>query len=985
VFFAVCCLCPAGPAASQGITPSPELLQIFQSLPPEQQQAILKQLGISGGAEGLGMGEQGAGGEERGAGMTRQGTLGREAAPLTRQPRLPSEEEAEFIPGLKPFDWVIVEIDFQLPARPLALTLQAMNLPQTVAPGTATTAPTAMPSAIPPNAQNAALANLLAANPNAVSGAAAAPSPATAQGTQFTDEERMRLQGVMDLIRAKNPYQLTGDGLLLLPGFRGIPLLGLTDEQATLRLKVEPGLRSVDVRLTRLPLRKSGAEALKPFGYDLFDRAPSTFAPVTNVPVPSDYVLGPGDELDVQLYGNQNRRLKLVVARDGQISLPELGPINVVGQRFTSVKATIEGMVERQMVGIHASVSMGDTRAIRVFVLGEAREPGTYTVSALGSITSALYAAGGVKRIGSLRRIQLKRQGALVRQLDLYDVLIRGDTTDDVKLLQGDVILVPPVGSTVGVDGEVRRPAIYEIKGESTIADLVRLADGLTPEADTSKAMLTRIDESGRRIVLPVDLAAPGITGALRNGDLLRVARLRPTLDSGIVVQGHVYVPGAFAYRPGIRLSQIIHSVDELRPSADLHYILIRREMTPNRQIAVVSADLAAALNAPGTPADLELMPRDRITVFDLESGRDRVIQPILDELRMQGSAEHPSQVVHVDGRVKVPGEYPLEPGMRVSDLIRAGGGTTDAAYDGRAELIRYQVVNGESRRTDLLTVDLTGAMSGDGSANLLLRPFDTLSVRELPDWERQESVTLKGEVRFPGTYAIRRGETLESVITRAGGLTAFAFPEGSVFTREELKRREQQLLDDLSDRTQRELAVFAVQAAAGNQSGAANALSVGQNLLGQLKGAKAVGRLVIDLPRLVHAGPGSTYDVVLRDGDTLAVPRAQQQVSVIGEVQSATSHLYNPKLTRDDYIALSGGVTHVADKGRIYVVRANGSVVSAESGGWFRRNSDVTIKTGDTIVVPVDAEHIPALPFWAQATQILYNIAIAVLAVRSL
>jgi protein involved in polysaccharide export with SLBB domain len=513
----------------------------------------------------------------------------------------------------------------------------------------------------------------------------------------------------------------------------------------------------------------------------------------------------------------------------------------------------------------------------------------------------------------------------------------------------------------------------------------VRLGDGLTPEADTSKAFLTRIDEGGHRVVLPVDLAAAASAVSLRNGDLLRVERLRPTLDAGILVQGHVYASGAFAYRPGIRLSQVIHSVDELRPNADLHYVLIRRELPPDRQIAVISADLAAALGAPGTVVDLELMSRDRITVFDLESGRDRVIQPILDELRLQGSAEHPSRVVHVDGRVKVPGEYPLEPGMRVSDLIRAGGGTSDAAYDGRAELIRYEVVNGESRRTDLLTIDLAAAMRGDGSANLPLKPFDTLSVRELPDWERQESVTLRGEVRFPGTYTIRRGETLESVVTRAGGLTAFAFPEGSVFTREELKRREQQLLDDLSDRTQRELAVFAVQAAAGNQSGAANALSVGQNLLSQLKGARAVGRLVIDLPHLVRSGPGSAYDVVLRDGDTLAVPRAQQQVSVIGEVQSATSHLYNPKLTRDDYIALSGGVTHVADKGRIYVVRANGSVVSAESGGWFRRSADVTIKTGDTIVVPVDAEHIPALPFWAQATQILYNIAIAVLAVRSL
>ena len=269
------------------------------------------------------------------------------------------------------------------------------------------------------------------------------------------------------MIRSHNPYRLSG-GALTLPGFAPIQLLGLSNDQATLRLRIDPGLRSVDIRLTRLPLKKSGAEGLKAFGYDLFARrAPSTFAPSTNVPVPADYVIGPGDELNVQLYGNQNRSLKLTVARDGHVNLPDLGPINVAGERFTSAKSDIESRVERQMIGVHASVSMGDTRSIRVFVLGEARRPGSYTISGLGTITSALYVAGGVKRIGSLRNVQLKRQGALVRRLDLYDLLIRGDSKDDAKLVQGDVIFIPPVGATVSIDGEVRRPAIYEIRNES--------------------------------------------------------------------------------------------------------------------------------------------------------------------------------------------------------------------------------------------------------------------------------------------------------------------------------------------------------------------------------------------------------------------------------------------------------------------------------------------------------------------------------------
>jgi polysaccharide export outer membrane protein len=224
-------------------------------------------------------------------------------------------------------------------------------------------------------------------------------------------------------------------------------------------------------------------------------------------------------------------------------------------------------------------------------------------------------------------------------------------------------------------------------------------------------------------------------------------------------------------------------------------------------------------------------------------------------------------------------------------------------------------------------------------------------------------------------------------VLARAGGLTEFAFPEGSVFTREELKRREQEQMDMLADRMQTDLAAVAIAStAAGNSTNSANSLVVGQSLLGQLRSQKAVGRLVIDLPRMMHSRAGSPVDVILRDGDQLIVPRFQQQVTVIGEVQSATSHLYSPDLSRDDYIALSGGVTRRADHSKIYIVHANGSVVAAEGHRWFQTTgSDLRMKPGDTIVVPLDTERLPALPFWTAVTTIIYNVAIAVAAVHSL
>ena len=935
-----------------------EQLEILRNLTPEQREAILRQITGEGGSS------TGAQRTERQAEPVRRGESRAERERRLRLERMEreAEEESERLRRrtLQPEDTILVQVDY--PRRQRSITPQVPGTPGM--PGV--TAATTPPVPLTPE-ERRELERERERNP------------------PLTEEERQRLDELIDLIRSKNPYKLDRNGVLFLPGFgsAGIELAGLTQELATLRLQAEPAFRRLEVEVILLPLQKTGVEGLKPFGYDLFEEEISTFAPITEVPVPADYVVGPGDELIVQLYGNQNRTLRLVVGRDGRINFPELGPISVSGQRFNDVKADIESRVERQMIGVRASVSMGETRSIQVFVLGEARYPGTYTVSGLATMTTALYAAGGVKPIGSLRRIQLKRQGQLVRELDLYDLLIRGDTRDDAKLLPGDAIFIPPVGATVSVDGEVRRPAIYEIKNESTLADLVALAGGLTPEADRDRMSLVRIDEQGRRIVLPVSLEQ-GPVQSLRSGDLLRVARLRPQLDSGVVVQGHVYRTGPFAYREGMRLTDVISSVDELRPNADLHYVLIRRELPPDRRVTVLSADLGAALRNPGSEADIVLMPRDQITVFDLESGRERVIAPLMDELRLQSNIGRPTEVVEVNGKVKVPGKYPLEAGMTVSDLIRAGGGLEPAAYGGKAELARYTVVDGESRRTELIEIDLAAVLAGDPAADVPLQPFDYLSIKEVPDWDSQEQVTLRGEVRFPGVYPIKRGETLRSVIERAGGLTEFAFPQGAVFTRRDLKQREQEQLDILAERLQSDLAVLALQGAAANQSQAATAMQVGQQLLSQLRASEAVGRLVIDLERTLKAPPGSPADVVLRDGDELLVPKFRQEVTVIGEVQNETSHLYNPELSRDDYIALSGGMTRRADRGKIYVVRANGSVVAAESNRWFRRDNAVEIRPGDTVVVPLDTERLPALPFWQAVTQILYNLSISAAAVNS-
>jgi polysaccharide export outer membrane protein len=996
----VACLLPVAHvfAQSSGGSLADLEQQVLQGLSPEQRDSIMNQLGVG---NGTGASSGGLGGSRQNDERQQQNDVGQQG--LQRRLTPEQQEEMERLsPYLAPQDWIVIGVDSDpLPALATGPSPQPLgaagafgvpssvlaNLQQNPALSGATAgAPPNATGSAPPTGATGATTATAGGYASAVPNTPGPPgSDAASQNRpDLSDEEAKQRQRLIDLIRSKNPYQLSREGVLSLPGFAPIPLAGLTEQLATLRLGVEPALRQLFVRVTKLPLRKLGPTSLKPFGYDLFDRPISTFAPVTNVPVPANYVVGPGDQLEVQLYGNKNFMLHLVVGRDGRVQFPDLGPISVAGQTFDSAKATLEARVARQMIGVRASVTMGDTRSIRVFVLGAAKQAGSYTISGLGTITSALFAAGGVLPVGSLRNIQLKRQGALVRQLDLYDMLIRGDTTDDAKLLPGDVIFVPPVGATVTVDGEVRRPAIYETKGETAIGDVVQLAGGLTPEADRQKAALTRIDVDQRRVVLQVDLTGLAIKGQpVRDGDSLRVPRLRPTLDAGVLVEGYVYSTGAFAYHDGLRISDVIHSADELRPNADQHYLLIRRELPPDRRIVVLSADLDAALKAPGSAADVLLRPRDHVMVFDLQSSRDRVIQPLLDDLKLQSTSDRPPGVVRVEGRVNVPGEYPLEEGMTVRDLVRAGGSLGDAAYGGKAELTRYRVINGESRRSELVQIDLAAALRGDPDANIRLEPFDSLSVKEVQAWNEQEEVTLLGEVRFPGKYSLKRGETLKSVLMRAGGLTDLAFEEGAVFTRRELREREQKQLDLFAKRMQSDIAFIALQGVNSNQSQAATALSVGQSLLEQLRSTKAVGRLVINLKATLGAPVGSSNDVMLRGGDRLLIPKYQQEVTVIGEVQNTTSHLYRPGLKRADYIALSGGETRRADGGRTYVVRADGNVV-ASSGRWFRHDAGA-MKPGDTVVVPLNAEHMPPLPLWQAVTQIIYNVAIAAAAVHSL
>jgi protein involved in polysaccharide export with SLBB domain len=957
------CLCVLSfGAVSTASAQTAEQLEMYRNLPPDQQRAILDTLGIGG----------------NGGGATRPRADRQLEFPQTVAPRAARDDDQ---------DDFVEEVD--------PLTGQTRRIRKLRLKGDDTVLLTVevreregqqLPRRSEPQSSQRTLGPQLERDFRAQPGLPGQPQqmaePLGAEITRTEDELR-RLEDFRDRVLRRNPYKLDKWGILNVPELGPIPLAGLTVEEATQRLQAETTLRDFLIEVTRLPLRPVGTDALKPFGYDLFAGIPSTFAPASDIPVPSEYVVGPGDIIEIQLIGNTKGRYSLVVGRDGRINFPELGPIAVSGQRFDDVRSMLEGRVRDQMIGTQVSVGIGELRSIRVFVLGDAQVPGSYTVSGLSTITNALFASGGVKEIGSLRNIELKRNGATVSRLDLYDLLLSGDSRGDARLLPGDVIFIPPVGPTVSLAGEVRRPAIYELKEEASVADLIRLGGGLTPKADSTLATLERI-QNRQRITVDLNIAnANGLSRRLQSGDILRVPEIRPVLEESVSVSGHVYRPGEFQYRPGMRLTDLIPSIDELKPSADYNYMLIRRELPPDRRITVFSADLERALEDPSSAANFELAPRDRVYVFDLESGRDRVIEPLLRELRLQAQFDEPTREVSVAGRIKVPGKYPHEPGMRVTDLLRAGGNLDESAYGLQAELTRYAIVDGETRQAELIEIDLRRLLAGDATANIPLQPFDYLVIKGLPLWAATEEVEIRGEVKFPGRYPIHRGETLRSVMERAGGLTDFAFEEGAVFTRVELKERERKQLDTLANRMQSDLAQLSLQAAQETRGDAGQALAVGQSLLANLRATQAVGRLVIDLDRSIRARSGTEHDIVLKHGDTLLVPRVTQEVTVIGEVQSATSHLYRVDLGRDDYVNLSGGLTQRADDDRIYVVRADGSVVTRSGNRWFS-GGGVDIKTGDTIVVPLDTERMRPLPFWTAVTTIIYNLAISAAAVNS-
>ena len=708
---------------------------------------------------------------------------------------------------------------------------------------------------------------------------------------------------------------------------------------------------------------------LEHFGHALFEARPDTAALPDVLPIPDDYVIVPGDEFTVRIWGRMESVHALRVDRDGNVFLAKFGgSIPVAGKTFREVKDHIRSKVEA-VPQFHADISMGQIKGFQVSALGEVDVPGKYRSTSLQTALQLLSQSGGIRDIGSLRRVQIRRGRGLAAEIDLYDYLLRGDISQDVRLQSGDGVFVPVAGPLVAVAGEVRREAIYELKGEKTLGKVLAMAGGLSPAAWRRRIQVERLETNLARVILEVSLddGLSEIEGMeVRDGDIVRVLAVVPEEENAVFVEGNVQRPGKYAWKEGMTVAGLIPDEKFFLKETFLDYALLIREVGPERRKVVLPLDLRKAVVERTPDSDIPLRPQDTLVIYRETAFRDDL-------------------TANARGEVRNPGAYKIYPGTKVSDLVKSAGDLTRFASRGEAELSRLD----ENRNVMILKIDLGRALQGDEAHDIPVQDQDVLSVRPMFDLQEVRSITLSGELRSPGEYTARKGERLSSVLMRAGGFTPDAFLKGAVFTRVSVQKRQQELIDRTVDILEQEIARTAAreQATAFDREDVEaqrQILESRKGLLAKLKQTKAKGRVILRLSEIDRM-KGTEDDLAVEDGDRLEIPRPPAVVNVFGRVYNPTGVVF----TREQpslgyYLGKVGGPTKDADKDQIFLVRADGSVSSQEQLNrkfWIVGEGDLLsspVEPGDSIVVPEKLEYVRLMKDIKDITQILYQIAVS-------
>jgi protein involved in polysaccharide export with SLBB domain len=787
----------------------------------------------------------------------------------------------------------------------------------------------------------------------------------------------------------------------------------------------------------QLPTQRFGLEVLRNEDTDLND------FPI-DLPAGPDYMVGPGDGLAIDLWGGVAQRISRTVDRQGRISLPESGPILVSGHTLAEVQQTVQRVLRANYRDVSADVSLSRLRSVRIYVVGDVLQPGAYDISSLSTPLNALLAAGGISDNGSLRTIKHFRGDKLVEEVDAYDLLLHGVRSEMAHLENGDSLLVAPTGPQVTVEGMVRRPAIYELRNEKTLADALDLAGGILPAAALQHIEVQRLIAHEKRTMLTLDISATSdadsITKQLtafkiQDGDQIHIFPIAPYNESAIYLQGHVLRPGRYSYSDGMKVTDLIRSYADLLPEPAGHYAEIVRLNSPDYRPTVESFDLAAALADPANAPKLQA--HDTVRVFgryDFEaaphvwiggevvapgkyatSGQIRLRDAIylaggvapeasldsaqlfrtqsdgtlkilsvnlagalagkpMDNLLLESrdrllvhrnTAQVDPATVDVKGEVAKPGRYPLTTNMHIEDLIQVAGGLKRTADPVNAHLTRYAAGDAQHASSENISIELSAVAAGDTTENKLLRDGDVLTIPQNPGWnDVGASVTVRGEVQHPGPFGIRPGEKVSSVLERAGGFNSQAYPYGAVLMRREVRELELNARTEMIRRLkEEEVHLRALPETDGDQRNAKlTALGETETTIQQLQANPPVGRVVIHIQHDLRAWRNTSSDVMIRDGDVLVIPKKADYITVNGQVFNPTAVSYRPGRSAKWYLSQAGGMTQLANKKAVFVIRADGSVLASKnnsSGFWSGDPLNVSLKPGDSVVVPEVAPRI--------------------------
>ena len=693
-------------------------------------------------------------------------------------------------------------------------------------------------------------------------------------------------------------------------------------EQAENRAEVPAGSQDRLTEFQQMVQSTSGRQ-LPIFGASLFAGVPTTFSPIQDVPVGPGYILGPGDELRLQISGQIDQQFAVSVDRTGAISVPGLGSVHVAGLAYAQLPAFLNTQLSKIYRNFTLNVGLGALRSIQVFVVGAVRRPGSFSISSMSTLTNAVFASGGPLPQGSLRDIQVKRGGQTIVHFDLYDLLLSGDKSKDINLSTGDVIFIPSVGPQVAAVGSVNNPAIYELKGDTTIDGLLQMAGGETTVAGGSTVRLERIFQHS---MLTVEDAPPSkrSTELLQAGDIISVTSIIDRFRDAVTLRGNVANPGRYVWHQGMHITDLIPNKDSL---------ITRNYWRQRNQLGQLQQDYQAD-----------------------SSGR----QP-------EGSLQLKSNTTDKNAEPSQRGTASSDPGGNSVGTALTGN---NSIFQAKTDVIlsapdidwSYAVIERQSTqdlKTSLIPFNLGKiVLDGDASQNLELFPGDVVTIfsnadLRVPSTQQTRFVRLEGEFVASGVYSVNPGETLRSLLHRVGGFTSDAYLYASEFTRESTRRVEEQRLHEYADELEAQVSSVTAsnqaRAVTPSDALAASASSAdAHSAIARLRNIEPIGRIVLDL-KPDSVGIDSVPDLALEDGDRFVVPRVPSNVNVEGQVYSANAFVYSPGEHVINYMQRAGGPDRQADKKRTFILRADGSVVS-------RQYADVErapIYPGDTIVVP--------------------------------